>query len=142
MTGHQKIDSQHHALEQLIQQLDAICELHDKPGSSCIECSAEFRAACTNRATAALENLLDFLSEHFSYEDNLMRQLQKIPECAQYIGEHKWAHTEIVGQLSEEIDNFDRENPKQSLLQIQNSISSSMSDHISKLDIKLSGYLG
>lgn len=88
------------------------------------------------------EGLLDFLSEHFSSEDNLMRQLPQTPECAQHMGEHKWAHAEIMDHLNGEIDKLDRENPKQSILSIQNIISASMSDHIANVDVKLSGYLG
>lgn len=141
-TGHQKIDVQHLMLEQLIQQLDNVCELREKPGSNCVDCPKEQRATCSNRSAAPFEDLLDFFSEHFSCEDNLMRQLPQTPECAKHVGEHKWAHAEIADQLSEEIDKLDRENPRQSIQRIQNIISASMSDHIANVDVKLSGYLG
>ncbi len=140
-TGHQETDSQHIALEQLIRQLDASCETRGKSGGGCIECPAEYRAECTDRLTALLGEVMDFITTHFSYEDKLMRQLPKTPAITQHVAEHKWAHAEIISQLTEATDDLDRENPKMSTLRIQEIIGACMGTHIGGLDVQLAGYL-
>jgi hemerythrin-like metal-binding protein len=141
ITGHRQIDSQHHELEQLIQQLATVCETQNTSGSTCSECASDNRAVCVSRLDELLGDLLGFIVTHFSYEEKLMRQLPASPVCLQHIEQHKLAHAEVSSQLAALTGSLDREDPKQCGLRLQSIISAWMGAHMCNFDIQLAGTL-
>jgi hemerythrin-like metal-binding protein len=141
VTGHQQIDSQHHELEQLIQQLATVCEVENRSGSNCSDCFPESRAACIGRLDKLLGDLIGFIVTHFSYEEKLMRQLPATPLCREHIERHKWAHAEVSGQLTTLASNLNHDDPKRCALRLQSVVSAWMGAHMCNFDVRLADNL-
>ena len=141
VTGHQQIDSQHRELEQLIQQLAAVCEVKNRSGSDCSECFPESRAACLGRLDKLLGDLIGFIVTHFSYEEKLMRQLPATPLCREHIERHKWAHAEVSNQLTALAINLNHDDPKLCALRLQSVVSAWMGAHMCNFDVRLADKL-
>lgn len=141
MTGHPQIDSQHLKLEELIQQLSAICEAKDKSGSRCSDCPADRPIACTSRLDGFLGDLLGFAMTHFAYEEKLMCQLPATQACRQHIDEHQQAHAAVSDQLADLTRISDVDDPNRRALRLQKVVSTWMGVHMLSHDVQLAGKL-
>lgn len=132
-TGHPEIDSQHQTLFRLNGQLGEACTEGRSPAGNC-DCMAPAKSGCVNRLAHLLGELLTFMTEHFCYEQRLMRLLPASPECRQHVSAHQLAHAEISQHLSELARDLDRLPPLQSANRLQTIMALWMGQHDAGLD--------
>ena len=98
--GHKENDRQHEELELLIGQVNEFCLLSTENYPGCGQCPEARLALCRKQANDIVRRLLKFVSQHFRYEEDLMRKLPDNETCRGHVRRHQKAHAEISTQIS------------------------------------------
>jgi DNA-binding CsgD family transcriptional regulator/hemerythrin len=129
-TGHAEIDEQHSILEDLIETLSQFCINDTKQGDTvCSSCRKRGPERCFYELSIFLDELVEFVSGHASYEEKLMELLPQTDECKEHVKNHKASHTLVLNNLLRLSKNTDCDKPAILLLKALSAISEWVAHH-------------
>lgn len=93
------IDADHHVLVRQIEKMARLCTRAPED-SCCTRCPAATFDACETALFDVTGKMLVLMLEHFEREDELMRQLPRIPAVLRHCEAHRDAHVEFSARYN------------------------------------------
>lgn len=139
-SGHPLIDDEHQALLKVLQRLPEICESFLSK-TDCHGCLPAAREACEARLVGLLGEVIEFVIEHFSSEEAIMRR-SLLPALEPMRCEaHFEDHAEIMGRLTEILGALSPETTAGRIRDLNASLQHWLHDHILHHDQPLAEWL-
>ena len=139
-SGHPLIDDEHQALLAVVQRLPEICESFLSK-TDCSGCAPAARQACEARLVGLLGEVIEFVIEHFSSEEAIMRRsLLPAIEPARCEA-HFEDHAEIMGRLTDILGALTPETTSGRMRELNASLLSWLNEHIRHHDQPLADWL-
>lgn len=90
--GDSAMESDHHALIQLLQDIDLVCRDNAESEGSCDSCPRDNPVSCHEALGALCRRMQDLLLEHFKRESELMSSLSKTASAKSHCTRHRLQH--------------------------------------------------
>ncbi len=139
-SGHPLIDAEHQALLGVLRRLPDICQSF-LSRMDCSQCSTEARRDCESRLVDLLSEVIEFVIDHFSSEEAIMRRsLLPAIEPARCEA-HFEDHAEIMGRLTDILGALTPETTSGRMRELNALLLSWLNEHIRHHDQPLADWL-
>jgi hemerythrin len=129
-TGHEVIDRDHAALQNVLRQAGAICH---RSLTNCGQCSDMQREACTTSAVDIVTDTLMSMVGHFRHEESLLQR----PTATGTVNPLAEAHSDISQRMSQLVGDYADNNTARFLHRLTETLTVWLNEHMLEHDRQL-----